>query len=248
MTIERILKHLGFTAMQVKIYLASLSLGAASAQHIARAAGVPRTTAYAVLDGLVERGVIGKTLVRKKTRFRAEPPTSLLATLKRVEHELSAILPELEARYTKEGQKPKILFYEGKGAVQKVYDDTLAEKPEEILEWNTDEYFRFDRYHVDPTYIAKRMKLGIRARRLAGAGSKWQTKHKSYDRSELSETVIVPRELFWPEVEVNIYGNKVAFLNYTEEMSLIIESKAIADVMRQAYELSWRGAKMIAVP
>jgi len=39
----------------------------------------------------------------------------------------------------------------------------------------------------------------------------------------------------------------VAFLNYAEDMSVIIESKPIADAMRQAYELSWRGAKMLGV-
>ena len=54
---------------------------------------------------------------------------------------------------------------------------------------------------------------------------------------------IVPKNIFCPEVEVNIYGNKVAFLTYAENMSLIVESKAIADCMRQAYELSWVGAK-----
>ena len=44
-------------------------------------------------------------------------------------------------------------------------------------------------------------------------------------------------------VEVNIYNDKVAFMNYADEMSVIIENKAIAEAMRQAYELSWRGAK-----
>lgn len=247
MKIERILQQLGFSKTETKVYLASLEMGQSSAQYIAKAAGLPRTTVYSLLSALVERSVIAKTMVRGKTRFLAEPPSKLLATLKGIEDELTKALPELEARYNKNETKPKIVFYEGKGAVQKVYDDTLVEKPGEILEWNTDEYFKFDHYRVDPTYIAKRMQLGIRARRMAGEGSKWQTKHKKYDTSELSETLIVPKEVFRPAIEVNIYGNKVAFLNYTEEMSLIIESKAIADAMRQAYELSWRGAKTIEI-
>ena len=57
----------------------------------------------------------------------------------------------------------------------------------------------------------------------------------------------MPRDQFWPQIEVNIYGNKIAFLSYTENMSVIIESKAIADAMRQAYELSWIGAKKMEV-
>ena len=36
-------------------------------------------------------------------------------------------------------------------------------------------------------------------------------------------------------------------MNYAENMSVIIESKPIADAMRQAYELSWKGAESIAL-
>jgi len=64
---------------------------------------------------------------------------------------------------------------------------------------------------------------------------------------ELSETLILPKEIFDPQIEVNIYNNKVAFLNYAENMSVIIESKPIADAMKQAYELSWEGAKIKAI-
>lgn len=243
MRYERLLEQLGFSQNEIKIYLASLALGLNSAQNIAKKAGLQRTTAYSVLSYLVRRGVVAKSVVRGKTRFWAEPPAKLLALLNDLQAQLKSALPELEAIYNKSEAKPKILFYEGAGAVQKVYDDTLTVKSKEILEWNTDAYFQFDRHKVDPHYIEKRVKLGIKARRIAGKGSGWDTKHKRYDTAELSETVIVSKDVFWPEIEVNIYGNKIAFLNYAENMSVIIESKAIAEAMRQAYQLSWIGAK-----
>ncbi|MBI4262045.1 hypothetical protein HY624_00790 [Candidatus Uhrbacteria bacterium] len=245
--IEQTLQRLGFSRNEARVYVAALETGVSSAQEIAKRAKLKRTTTYSILDYLVQRGVVGKTELRGKARFLADPPSKLLSLLEDIHSQIKKELPQLEALYNKHETKPKIVFYEGKGAVQKVYDDTLLEKPKEILEWNTNEYFKFDQYRVDPTYIAKRMHLGIRARRLAGSGSQWHVKHKKYDASELSETIIVPKEVFWPEIEVNIYGNKVAFLNYTEEMSLIIESRAIADAMKQAYELSWRGAKTVEV-
>jgi hypothetical protein len=63
----------------------------------------------------------------------------------------------------------------------------------------------------------------------------------------LSETIAVPRKIFWPGIEVNIYANKVVFMNFAENNSVLIESKAIADAMRQAYYLSWLGAKTVEV-
>lgn len=239
--IDKVLNQLGFSQNEAKVYLAALELGLASAQDIAQKAQIKRTTAYSVLSYLVNRGVVGKTKIRGKTRFLAEPPDKLLNMTREIEERIKNALPELEAIYNQKETKPKITFFEGQNAIQAVYDDTLREKPKEILEWNTDAYFQNP--SVDPDYISKRVTLGIKARRVAGSGSQWDLKHKYLDQKELAETLIVPREQFWPEIEVNIYNNKVAFMNYVENLSVIIESKAIADAMRQAYELSWRGAK-----
>lgn len=245
MPINQILQKLGFSRNESKVYLAGLETGPAAAQDIALVAGLKRTTTYSVLSSLVNRGIVAKTKVKNKSRFIAEPPQRLLSLINELEGSIKEALPQLAAIYNKSGAKPKITFFEGDGAIQKVYDDTLEEKPEEILEWNTNLYF--ERFPKDHNYIARRTALGIKAKRLAGKGSVWDTKHKYLDRKELAETLIVPKENFWPEIEVNIYGNKIAFMNYAENMSVIIESKAIADAMRQAYELSWKGAKGLEV-
>jgi predicted transcriptional regulator len=246
MQINQLLQKLGFSQNESKIYLAALESGQASAQDIAQKAGIKRTTGYSVLSYLINRGIIAKTKVKGKTRFLAEPPERLLTLIKEIETGIKQALPELDAIYNKKDTKPKITFYEGAHAVQKVYDDTLIEKPNEILEYNTNAYFE-GRADVDPYYIQKRVALGIHARRIAGKGSKWDTKHRYLDAKELAQTTIVPKENFDPKIEINIYNNKVALLNYAENMSVIIESKAIADAMRQAYALSWLGAKSVEI-
>ena len=243
MKLEKVLKNLGFSKNEAKVYLAALTTGLASAQDIAKQAGLQRTTTYSVLNVLVQKGVVGKSKVRGKSRFLAESPQKLVALAQEVQSDLDRALPELEAIHNRQEKKPKVLFYEGKEAIQNVYDDTLREQPKEILEWNTDAYFTD--FPKDHDYIDTRVKLGIHAKRIAGKGSKWDTEHKRYDPNELSETAIVPKDMFWPDIEVNIYNNKVAFMNYEEKNSVIIESQVIADAMRQVYELSWLGARGI---
>ncbi|MFA6198283.1 MAG: helix-turn-helix domain-containing protein [Patescibacteria group bacterium] len=243
MTIENLLKQFGFTVKETRVYLTSLGLGTASVQRIAQKAGVKRTTVYAILENLLERGIIGKAKVGKKTHYLAEPPEKLFSIVSNLRDNMKTALPQFNALYSKGETKPKITFFEGKEAIQNVYDDTLREKPTEIFEWNTNAYFQ--QFPKDHDYLAKRVALNIHAKRLAGSGSVWQTVHKRRDAEQLSETLIVPKEYFWPEIEVNIYNNKVAFMNYAEQMSVIIESQAIADAMRQVYDLSWRGAKTL---
>lgn len=245
MNISNVLKQIGFSENEISVYLGSLELGLSSAQDIAKKANIKRTTAYSVLESLVQRGFIGKTKDRGKTRFLVEPPDKLLFMILNIESQLKNMLPELQALYNRKNKKPKIFFYEGKGAIQTVYEDTLREKPKEILEWNTDKFFTD--FPADYNYIKKRVQLNIKARRMASQGSIWHKKSKPLDKMELAETVIVPGNKFSPEVEINIYNSKIAFINYVEKMSVIIESPAIAKAMKQAYELSWIGAKTMEV-
>ena len=72
-------------------------------------------------------------------------------------------------------------------------------------------------------------------------------KIKDATKQELSETIAVPPEMMMTGIEVNVYNNKFAFMNFREKIGIIIESKAMADAMRQAYELSWIGAKSVEV-
>lgn len=247
MQLDRLLSDMGFSKNEAKVYLGALAAGPSSAQDLAERAQLPRTTVYSVLEHLVERGVVGKTTKQGKTRFIADPPEKLLSILDELRTQVEKSLPQLEAVYNVSETKPKIFFYEGKGAIRKAFDDTLLVQPKEILMWNTDLYFDFERYGLDKHYIDHRVELNIHAKRIAGEGSVWHTRNKPRDMQELSETVVVPRKIFWPGIEVNIYANKVVFMNFAENNSMIIESKAIADAMRQAYELSWRGAKTIEI-
>ncbi|MFA6304604.1 MAG: helix-turn-helix domain-containing protein [Patescibacteria group bacterium] len=243
MALDKLLEQLGFSQNEAKVYLSALKTGLNSAQNIAKEAVLQRTTTYSVLKVLTEKGLVAKSKEKGKTRFLAEPPDKLLALANTLNDRVKRSLPEFEALYNQKENKPKILFYEGAKSIQEIYDDTLREKPKEILEWNTNAYFEYP--EVDKNYIQKRVAAGIGAKRIAGVGSMWDSKHRFKDASELADTLIVPKDKFWPGVEINIYNNNVAFLNYAEKMSIIIESPAIAEAMKQVYKLSWLGAETI---
>ena len=245
MNFNQLLNQLGFSKNETKIYLAALESGQNSAQNIAEKASLQRTTTYSVLEVLVKRGVVAKTKIKGKTRFLAESPDKLTYLLSELQNNLKKVLPELQAIYNQSEVKPKIIFYEGDHAIQKVYDDTLAEKPAEILEWNTNAYFQNPNVDKDYEYLKKRVDLNIHAKRIVEKDSVWEFRHQKNDEKELSQTLTVPKEIFSPKIEINIYNNKIAFMNYAENMSVIIESKAIAEAMKQIYELSWVGAKKI---
>jgi sugar-specific transcriptional regulator TrmB len=246
MKTHQLLQKLGFSENEIKVYLAALESGMTSAQDIAEKAGVKRTTAYSVLAYLVNRGVINKTKIKEKTKFIAEPPQRLLLLIKELEEGIKSSLPELETIYNQSDIKPKVTYYEGIEGIKNVFEDSLREKPSELLMWLTDDYFK-DLPGYSSEYIKERVKLNMHGRRIAPAGSIWQRQNKKRDTAELSETIAVPPQLMTTGVEMMLYNNKLAFMNFREKFGIIIESKAITEAVRQGFELSWIGAKAMEV-
>lgn len=147
-------------------------------------------------------------------------------------------MPELKAIYNIKQVKPKVLFFEGKTGIKKIYYDTIEERPEVILEWNTTEIYKtFPGFPME--YLDMRRSRNIKAKRIAPNDEKWQERKKR-DKEDISTTKLLPREDYEISAEINVYNNKVAFMSYGDEMGLIIESKVIADAMRKIYNIFWK--------
>ncbi len=238
MILDQILINFGFSLNEAKIYLATLEMGIGSAQAIGEKADVKRTTAYSVLDELIQKGIVVKTKEKGKDRFLAINPRELASRFADNQRNLEEAVPQLLAIYNQKQIKPKVQFYEGLAGIKRIYTDTLTEKPKEILEWNTQNIMRmFPGFPKE--YIKERKRLGIRAKRIGPDNADYQG-HKLRDEQELSETKLIDEKDYDIPIEINIYGNKVSFMSYGDKIGLIIESESIAKSMRQIYELFWK--------
>jgi len=72
-----LLKDIGLTDTEIKIYLALLSLGATPAGRIVEQTGVYRKNLYDALNKLVEKGLVSYVIEHKKKFFQAKNPENL---------------------------------------------------------------------------------------------------------------------------------------------------------------------------
>jgi sugar-specific transcriptional regulator TrmB len=237
MQIIDILKNFGLSANESKIYLSSLETGLSSAQNIADKAKLKRTTTYSVLETLVGRGLIIKTQEEGHNRFMALEPDNLITVFENYQTDLKKALPELKAINNIGGTKPRVMFFEGQAGIKNIYYDTIEEKPEIILQWNTTDIAKV-LPDFPEEYLRFRSSRQIKAKRIAPDDKLWQ-EHAQLDKEELSQTKLLSVDKYNNKVEINIYNNKVAFMSYGDEMGLIIESKVVADTMRNIYNLFW---------
>lgn len=97
-TLERLLRKFGLSEKEVDTYLTILDHGEAKASTIADDAGVSKRYVYSLSERLEERGFVEVDDHVTPTTIRANAPD---AVIDRLEEDLDAIEPALEARYSR---------------------------------------------------------------------------------------------------------------------------------------------------
>lgn len=240
MQLSELLSQLGLQYKEDDIYLACLELGMASVQEIAIKSGVKRTTVYDVLANLGKKGLIGQTIKGKKRLFYAEEPEKLLKLLDEKKARLEEAMPLLKSFYNTAGDKPKIRYYDGKEGIKEVYRDTLNYSGE-LVAFVTENIINDLGQDFADEYREKRTKNKISVR-VIGPDTENIVNYRNTNKDEMRKIRLVPHARFPFSIEMNIYGNKVAFMSFKESMGVIIESNEIANNLRSLFELSWLGA------
>lgn len=239
---EQLLLKLGFKKNQAKVYLACLELGMATGGQIATKAGIQRTYFYDLVKELVDRGFVIQTTRGRRKYFTAVNPEKLAEVGKERLVMIEKTLPQLKSIFNASGVKPKVSFYEGREGLGEVYEDTFRQKGE-ILSITTERVVSDKNRDLSIHYMKERVAKKIPIRVIAPIGKEIIEEKKR--ENALREIRMLPRDVFTSDVEINIYGNKVDFINFNKEFSLILESDEIASALRKIFEIVWSSGKII---
>ncbi len=242
------LEELGLSNKEARIYLKLLELGPSSVSNIASRSKINRTTAYDILESLIEYGVVSRVKGKKTKKFYlANNPEMLVAYLKNKSQEFNSkadfaeqILPELKKIYSVAPVKPNVRYYHGVDGIKAIYEDSLTSKTE-IVSWqDIDNLENFSSKYFNE-YYRRRAEKGIFIKAIV-SDTKSARGYKKEDEKLHREMRIVSKEMMTIKPECYVYDNKVAFMSLREKFGVIIESQDIADAQRKLYELAWQKA------
>lgn len=242
------IEKLGLKEKEAKVYLALLELGPSPASIIAQKAKINRTTAYDILEVLVNYGIVSRVGEKTTKHFVAENPELLTSYLKKQSrsflekaNEVSKLMPELQGLYNKSPSKPRVRFFEGKDGVIQIYEESLTSATE-ILSWsNIDNLEAFSSEYLND-YYQRRANKKIFIKAIVN-NTNLAHQYKKKDSELFREMRIVPKKLMDVTPETYIYDNKVAFMSLAEEFGVIIESKEIAETQKKIFDLAWETAQ-----
>lgn len=246
----------GLKEKEALIYNTLLASGILSANEIIKKTNLKRGIVYKSLYDLIEKGLVSEDSTQKKLYFKAEHPFKLSDLVEDKYKEalknqttLSTILPQLISSYKASGNKPGIKIYEGVQGIKDAYMDTIYTKQKIYSILQTSEVHP-DLYNwLNKVYAPLRLENKIWADVILTEEGPSTKEYLSYNPQAFRETRIIPRPMFPIGIEMNIYGDKVAFINFNKNSDLfaiVIQNPFITNTQKALFELAWETAGLYA--
>lgn len=248
---DKFLEQALLTKDQATVYSALLKNGPLPAGRLAKKTPLKRSLVYKILEQLGELGLVEKKdSTGQITVFAAEHPAKLKDLAEKQESgakEAQAVLDTIMASMVSDFNlvhgKPGIRFFEGVDGLKKIYDD--------ILETGND--FYLVRSIFEPVYtkeivpiIEKFIQKRVAKKMTVTALTPTDTlgaRTPASDAKILFKRTWIDKKDYDVPVEIDIYGNKIAFLSFGKELiGVIIESAQIAQSLKKLFLLSRKAA------
>lgn len=235
-----LLMQTGLSEVQAKIYLYLIKHGQSTPTEIATGVDENRTTVYSAAEKLGALGIITKKDRGKIAAYAPNHPSVLesiaekrLRKVARQAKNLESNLPSLINYYNEHQSTPGATTFYGLDGIKMIYDKIIAVKqPFYFVRSRYDEIA--DREALEEFKNA-RVEAGIKSEDITPSEFTHNTNKEMKDKYLLDRTLLPPSEYDSP-VEIDIFGDNVAFINYAKDgMSTLIESPEIADAMRQMF-------------
>jgi len=244
MNIE-ILKNLGLTDSEIKVYLALLELGSTTKGPIVDKSNVASSKIYELLEKLSKKGLVSTITKSGVKYFESAPPTRLLDYLKekeqkikQQENQLQNIIPELELKRTIAGMGSETQVFKGMEGATTSFNDIIRElkKGEEYYVLGISEFTpHFERFILH--FHKKRSKLGIKCKIIINELAK--DIGKKLAPIKYTKIKYVQAELFTPFVFI-IYKDKTLISIGIDEVFIQIKSKNLAKGLKNNFNYLWK--------
>jgi len=241
-----LLKEIGMTEGEVKVYFALLKLGSTKTGKLAVNAEVSSSKVYKILDRLEKKGLVGHILKGKIKYFSATNPNRILdyiddkeKKLLRTKKQIASIIPELEKQQSL-GKETRATVYTGFKGVTNFFRNILNDLKKGETYYvivggygeNVPGLSEFYRVHH-----TKRANRKIKVQMLANHNYKDKLDKTTYLNSKIK---FLP-EYLNTNMKIVFYQNKTFIAILTSEPTgILIESEETAKSFQTYFNALWK--------
>ncbi len=242
--LTNILKDIGLTDKEAKVYISTLALGQTTITKIANSSQIKRTTVYSVVESLKQKGLISERIQGWKTFYVAESPRKVDALIEAKRKSFLEKISDFEAIQNVSGSEGIIKHYEGVEAIKTVYEDVLKEIKKDDFYYvmgDADKLFSLDEKYFR-NFLKRRSKITQNVKVIVvefGEGKKFKKFEKNMGQEVrfISKNNVVSTDFF-------LVPNKLILTNLEPPvMSIVIENKSIIYLQKMMFEMIWDSLK-----
>lgn len=244
MDLTNIVKYIGLSEKEAKIYLTLLELNQALPSSISKRSGIKRPTTYVTLENLQKKGLVSHFKKGSNLYFQAVNPRSLLIDQQNKLKKIEEALPELLLLNKKFTSTPQMSVFEGREGLIQIMEDTLTTQSE-LLCWcdiGLAVYTILEDYY--PSYVKQKVERKVSLKGIFSYEHKALAFKKKGQR-ELREVYLIPKEKFPFKNEINIYDDKVAIISHQDQVGVIVQNQNIADTQKSIFNFAFEYAKIL---
>jgi sugar-specific transcriptional regulator TrmB len=240
---EELLREIGLSPNEARVYESLLHTGEASVQTIALKSKVHRRNVYDSLSKLMEKGLASEVFIKGEKNFKAINPRRLLELIKEKEEKINKFLPEMQKKYEAVEEKEEAYLYKGIEGFKNYLQDILKTK-ETVYFIGAKAFWLDERLkHFLPRFQRERKRLGIKFTHLFDH----EVKEK---KPEILKVVgkpykFLPKQYSSPTA-IDIFGDYVVtFVGakpgslYEEPIQFVMKSRTLADGYRKFFQFMW---------
>ena len=234
-----ILEDIGLTNAEIKVYLALLELGTATAGPILDKTGLQNSVVHMTLNKLIEKGFITFTKEGKRNQYQASNPKHIVEYINEKKERFEKILPELLMKQKHAKEKPEIKTFRGIKGVRQLLLELLDAGGSEHHTFGSakESLILGDAWWLE--YHKKRAAKGIKARLIFNESLRKWTDVNKYHKTEYKFTKLG----FEPLTETIIRNRSIGIIIWTEKpMGVLIQNEVAARSYDKFFRLLWDGS------
>ena len=237
-----ILKELGLSEEESKIYITLLKRGSSLASYVAEQTGINRSLVYQILDRLISRGYVSYVIKNNVRYYNPVSPDKLLDLLKEKERKLKEALPELNNLFQPVKEKPIVEILEGTEGIKTILNDILKEK-QEWLALGSGKAPELLSYYVEH-WEKERVKNKILMKAILDSSEAGKKRGQTLSKLSYTKVKYMERKYLSPS-STWIYSNRLVLVVWSKEHPFAIRtiSSEIIISYKNHFEQLWKLAK-----
>lgn len=224
------------------IYLSLLEHPKSSISDIVNNTDIHRVEVYRLLPFLLETWLVLTSPKWKRTLYTASSPHIIEDEYKKIEKQNKASIERLIEKFSFADKRPNVIYQEGKKWVTYVFNDIVnsLKKWDVFYHISSENDVTKANTYLPSDYRTKRDKKELE-RYVIMSSSSAKAKAPRLER----DLVVIPEDIdeFDENISMTIYRNKIAYIDFSSEVSIIIESPEMARFQIKLFKILFKSLK-----